>query len=198
MGIALYLLFYCLYFFNKFGNSLINRKLYNFSKKLVFNSSVLLIFIGSVYLINNFDSIVKETSTYIIKNSKGSKTERDSSLARLVQLNLAYENASLLGFGAKGQIDIIEKARLKAIDNYYVTMFLNTGAIGLILFILAIILIFNLIIKNLNIKILTPFLFFYLNYCIYVMILSIDHLMSLFFIFLGFLLILVKDERIKQ
>ena len=194
MGLALYLLFYILFFGHILWKYLVSKKIYNFSKKIFFNISILMLVVGSVYLVSNFQSILKDSTNYILSQHNATKNETDSSMARIVQINLALKNQSLLGFGSKGQVDILKQSSLKAMDNYYVSLFLNVGGIGLLLFILTIIYIFRLIIKNLNSKIFIPFLFFYLNYCVYVLILSIDHLMSLFFIFLGFLLVLAKNE----
>lgn len=195
MGIGIYILFYFLYFASTFMKLVFTTRIYFFIKKSIYKISILIFLISTFIFIQKFQTIINYGDNYILENMKNTNSaSTNSTLARIIQLKIASENISFLGYGSKGVINIIEKSPLEAMDNYYISLILNVGIIGLMIFFFILFKIYNLIIKNSHNHFTKPFLFFYLNFSIFILILSIDYLMSLFFIFLGFLFIVLRKE----
>lgn len=195
MGQILYLFFYLFFFLNKIYNIIIYKKGAKFFKKILFKFTIFFLVTGFVIFINNFETYINNAMNYLSTNIKETSSTSHSTMARLIQLNIAYENTTLLGFGSKGDTETMENYFMKAMDNYYVSILLKSGILGLLVYFFIAYYIFTLIIKHQHKYILSAFFYFFLNYYLYTLILSIDHLFSIFFIFLGFLLILLKKEK---
>lgn len=195
MGVALYILFYSLKIFSLIFYFKKNNIKY--IVKCIFYLFCVFVLCFVFYFLFNFDSVLYYFDTLIYANeSVGDNSS--SSYARIIQLNIAYDNISWLGYGMHAVETILDNYVLIAMDNYYISIFLQSGIIGLFLYLMLIFFIFKLISLNIHKdKSIVCFFYFYCMYVLYSFILSIDYLMNLFFIFLGFLMVILKNNKVS-
>lgn len=196
MGIAVYGFFYFLYCLTSIIKSFTTITLQNFLRGFLFKFTIFFSIIIGLFVYNSFEYLVQTIPDIILENSSERTASTNSSLARITQLVIASENISWIGYGAHGTEAIMKNYNLPVMDNYYISLLLKSGIIGLSIYILMLLIIFKLIVNYINLDpIITSFFYFYLNYSIFILILSIDYLMNLFYIFLGFLLILLTHNK---
>ncbi|WP_345969897.1 O-antigen ligase family protein [Sulfurimonas sp. HSL1-6] len=198
MGMALYILYYFFIFNLSAIKSTLSKKIQYFLKRVLFRLSVLLFILLGIVFIVNFDTYVNNALELVALSADESETTTNSTNARLLQLMIGSEHVSWFGHGSLGTIEIMEQYSMKAMDNYYVSILLNTGIVGLGLSLLFAIVLFNFIIKFWRVhKIMEPFFFFYLNFYLFILILSIDYMWTLYYVFLGLLFIIIKNDNLE-
>lgn len=149
----------------------------------------LILVVGSIYFLDNFNYFIQQSTI------GGTGEEETSTIARYEQLEIginAMMEHPLFGYGPGGGVELMYPR--KSIDNLYLTIVLDNGFIGLFLFLLLNLLVFKYSLQKksignreiyINLSICLILLFFF--------ILSIDAMMTLYYILAAMILQATRD-----